>query len=160
MLILIEIEMRTMFTAMLGTGNLKFDKDLPIHREMVELSREIITARKSFNQCEFSCEVSIVPALGIVARWCRDRALRREAISLLRWYGTTEGIWDGPMMAEMSDFHMRAEEEGVDTEFIPESARVRSTGLVINQQRRVGRLQLIRGTKETGETRLEATVHW
>lgn len=144
----------------MDTNNCAFDKHFAEFRDIVTVSREIIRAKKTFSSSDFTFELGIVPTLHMAAKWCRDRVIRREAISLMEWYGAREGHWDSVIMADIDTCLMNLEEAGVETEYIPESARVRIINLTANQGNRCANIEYIRGSKRTGEIRGEARIDW
>ncbi|KAI9648892.1 hypothetical protein NHQ30_001458 [Ciborinia camelliae] len=61
----------------------------------------------------FALDLGIIPPLFVVATKCRDRSLRREAISLLTSSHRREGMWDSRLCAVVGNWIMRVEEEGL-----------------------------------------------
>ena len=99
-----------------------YDRFYPDFKEIVDLSRSLIghhrTAGGSF------VGFGIILPLFCAGTMCRDRILRREAISLLRMTGRMEGIWDSSVLASVATWIMMLEEDGIVSEYIPEEARV------------------------------------
>lgn len=62
----------------------------------------------------FALDLGIIPPLFVVATKCRDRRLRREAISLLTSSHRREGMWDSRLCAGVGSWIMNVEEEGLD----------------------------------------------
>lgn len=147
-------------TGAMDTNNCAFDKHFAEFRDIVTVCREIIRAKKSFSSADFTFELGILPTLHLTAKWCRDRAVRREAICMMEWYGAREGHWDGIILADIDRCLMNLEEEGIEEDFVPESARVRITNLTANQGDRWASMEYIRGSPRTGEARGEARVEW
>jgi hypothetical protein len=58
----------------------------------------------------FSSESSVIEALYFTALKCRDGAVRRAALDLLKSAGK-EGIWDGAVMAKVAEHVMKKEEQ-------------------------------------------------
>jgi hypothetical protein len=90
----------------------------------------------------FSFEVGILPLLCIVGSKCREPALRRQAIELLRKCPVQEGLWEPFGTSRICEWMMEIEEmglvEGGDWGFVPESSRVRLTGMQCElSQRRI-----------------------
>ena len=74
-------------------------------------------------------EEGVILGLFFVALRCRERAVRGEAIELLRGAKRREGIWDSWDSARVVDFIRGVEEEGAEDgmgegEVIPEEKRV------------------------------------
>jgi hypothetical protein len=133
------------------SGTCSHDKYFTHFREIVNLSREIIRIKKTFSQSDFAVELGIIPSLHATAKWCRERTIRREAIAILRWYDSREGHWDSNVMADIDTCVMELEEEGVDTEFIPECARVRVLSITSDDGEGWAIVEYIRGSLRTGE---------
>jgi hypothetical protein len=144
----------------MDTNNCAFDKHFAEFRDVVNVAREIVRAKKSFSKGDFTFEHGILPVLHITAKWCRDRQVRREAIEIMEWYGCREGHWDSVVIADIDRCIMNLEEEGIEEDFVPECARVRITNLKANQGDRWATLEYIRGSKRTGESRGEAHLEW
>jgi hypothetical protein len=135
------------------SGICSHDKYFAHFRDIVTISREIIRIKKTFSQSDFTVELGIIPSLHATAKWCRERKIRREAISLLRWYGSREGHWDSQTMAEIDNCVMDLEEEGIDTEYIPEGARVRVISITSDEGGEWATVEYVRGSPRTGELR-------
>lgn len=133
------------------SGTCSHDKYFTHFREIVNLSREIIRIKKTLSQSDFAVELGIIPSLHATAKWCRERTIRREAIALLRWYDSREGHWDSRVMADIDTCVMELEEEGIDTEYIPECARVRVLSITSDDGQGWALVEYIRGSPRTGE---------
>jgi transcriptional regulator with XRE-family HTH domain len=133
-------------------GMCSHDKYFSHFREIVTLSKEIIRIKKTLSQSEFAVELGIIPSLHMAARWCRGRTIRREAIALLYEYGSREGHWDSKTMAVMDSCVMELEEEDIDTEYIPEFARVRVLSITSDEEGGDwATVEYVRGSPRTGE---------
>ena len=133
------------------SGICSYDKYFSHFREIVTLSREIIRIKKTFSQSDFAVELGIIPSLHATAKRCRERTIRREAIELLQWYASREGHWDSRVMAEMDNCVMELEEEGIETEYIPECARVRILNITSDDGGEWATVEYVRGSPRTGE---------
>lgn len=133
------------------SGMCSHDKYFSHFREIVTLSKEIIRVKKTFSQSDFAVELGIIPSLHTTAKCCRERTIRREAIALLQWYDSREGHWDSRSMAEIDGCVMELEEEGIDTEFIPECARIRVLSITSDEVGDLATIEYVRGTPRTGE---------
>ena len=60
----------------------------------------------------FSFEMGVIPALYFVGIKCRDRLLRRRAISMLHATPRKEGLWDAHRAARVAERVMTLEEQG------------------------------------------------
>ncbi len=133
------------------SGICSHDKYFSHFREIVTLSREIIRIKKTFTQSDFAVELGIIPSLHATAKLCRERKIRRDAIELLQWYDSREGHWDSKSMAEVDSCVMELEEEGIETEYIPEFARVRVLSITPDDGGEWATLDYVRGSPRTGE---------
>ncbi|KAE9376275.1 hypothetical protein N431DRAFT_400381 [Stipitochalara longipes BDJ] len=133
------------------SGICSYDKYFSHFREIITLSREVIRIKKTFTQSDFSVELGIIPSLHATAKWCRERTIRREAIELLQWYASREGHWDSKTMAEVDSVVMELEEEGIETEYIPECARVRVVSISSDEGGEWATVEYVRGSPRTGE---------
>lgn len=93
----------------------------------------------------FALDLGIIPPLFVVATKCRDRRLRREAISLLTSSHRREGMWDSRLCAGVGNWIMNVEEEGLDEyvrggesemQFVGEERRVMVMEIGFNLERR------------------------
>jgi hypothetical protein len=133
-------------------GMCSHDKYFTHFREIATLSREIIRIKKILSKSEFAVELGIIPSLHMAAKWCRERTIRREAVALLQWYESREGHWDSKMMAEIDICMMELEEEGIDTEYIPECARARVLNITSDKEGGGwATVEYVRGSPRTGE---------
>jgi hypothetical protein len=90
---------------------------------------------------------------------CRDRKLRREAIDLLSETPWREAHWDSAHAADVAKFVMQVEEEGIETDYIPEWARVSSFEVDIQMSTGIVYLSCLRGVGEAAVT-VEGTLDW
>jgi len=145
----------------LDTDNCSCDHLSAEFHEIYALSSEIASFIKSdHNHLNYSFELAVIPAIFVVSRFCRERELRRKAITLLEKFEMSEGTWDSNFSAAFVRKLMELEEEGVETEFVPEGARVRVINEIFHMERRICVMKYIRGTKRTGETTGEAVYYW
>ncbi|CAG7976317.1 unnamed protein product [Penicillium salamii] len=78
----------------------------------------------------FSVNIGITAPLGLVILKCRDWAIRREAIALLRRSRRQEGIWSTDFVASVTERFTQIESKGLGPgDVIPESSRVKSIRL-------------------------------
>jgi len=73
----------------------------------------------------FAFDCNLIWSLKLVGTKCRDRKVRRRAIDLMRKYPRREGCRDNEMSAAVTSWLMEREEEGVESEFIPEEKRLK-----------------------------------
>ena len=73
----------------------------------------------------------------------RERKLRWKAIAPLKGYGMREGCLDSTHPASVMQKLMELEEEGVETEYIPEGARVRAIEEIFHPEERWSTIKYI-----------------
>ncbi|PMD43555.1 hypothetical protein L207DRAFT_300132 [Hyaloscypha variabilis F] len=125
-----------------------WDQFLPEFRAIVSLAktlfriipREPALAKKG----GFSLDISIVPPLYIVCKYCRDGGLRREAIALIDLCPGREGVWDSGLVRKVSTFLMDVEEEGMVDGYIPEFARARIQKVAVNVLKKTADVECVR----------------
>ena len=82
-----------------------------------------------------------VMVLYYTATRCRERSIRREAISILREWPRKNGIWDSLQAAQVAEWIVGIEEEAAcGMENIPEEARIRTHSLKVTREK--GKLQI------------------
>jgi hypothetical protein len=86
--------------------------------------------------------------------------VRREAIRLLRAVASQEGVWDSLMIAEIGECMMKLEEDGVETEHIPEEARVRLKHVNMNIAERMLTVECVGGHEEEESIERAVEVNW
>lgn len=84
--------------------------------------------------------------------------MRREALGLLRSFPRREGVWDSLLVAEIGQRIMEFEEEGLEGEFIPESARVRLSKVEVDDLTRSARLGCVKRAVDRGVVSLQKTT--
>ncbi len=117
----------------LSKSQLIYDRFTREFEEIIKLSRlllEGIDTGKPLVGGDFSFDMGVILPLATPAISCRDRKLRREAIELMRSKRIREFQWPIDTTVDVATFLLELEEEGVETEYIPEEARAR---LVINR---------------------------
>ncbi|KAI9734036.1 MAG: hypothetical protein M1818_006974 [Claussenomyces sp. TS43310] len=106
-------------------------------REIVALTRSLLESRKMPRSTFFMFDMGLVVPLYLTALKCRDRVIRREAISLLRSECRREGIWESGLGAEVGSWIMQLEEQNVSSMVtIPEKHRFRIIDMTFDLQRR------------------------
>jgi hypothetical protein len=116
-------------------SNNDFDNLAENARWLIDMARQILeherqdggidraTATCTTPTCNF--DDSIVLALFIVATRCRHRLARREAIALLQKHPRREGLWDSEMAANVAQWFVDIEEEGLCGEdHVPSGSRL------------------------------------
>lgn len=87
----------------------------------------------------YSFELGVVPILSGIACSCREPAIRRRAVSLLRTSRRREALWDSFLAACVCERVIEIEERGLgivrSCSDIPEISRVRVTSILIDMER-------------------------
>jgi hypothetical protein len=96
-----------------------------------------------FAKGAFSFDVGLVYPLLNLASNCRDRRLRREAMETISGRAWREAGWVSQMCADTVLFLVEMEEDGVETDYIPEWVRARLTGIDANLEERTAHLRCI-----------------
>lgn len=93
-----------------------WDLYIPVWEEVVSIAETIHNGSLD-NRIEqthqFTLDSTLIAPLYEVARLCREPALRRRAIALLRTHPTREGLWDSLLAAQAAERQMETEERAV-----------------------------------------------
>lgn len=149
-------------TCRFSTTQLIWDSFTPQMQSLVGMSRTVLNHPYSevvFNERSFTFDMGLIYPLLTAAACCRDRRIRREAIELLSTRTWREAQWMTQMSADIAIFMLETEEEGVETEFIPEWARARLTGVDIVKEERRTILHCIRGVGSSA-VHIESVRDW
>lgn len=136
----------------LSHTELVYDHYFTEFSEIVRLSKILLEGTENNTPLvggAFSFDMGVILPLSTPAMRCRDRKLRREAISLLaerKLY--REFQWPSDTSADVAKFLMEVEEEGVETDYIPEQSRARLTAIHSNVEKKTAHLFCVRGTGE------------
>jgi hypothetical protein len=103
----------------------------------------------------FSFDLGIIPSLFYLTKTCRHKATRIEEISILKSSPRRETFWNSLLIADISEWLMMKEETGRVGNFIPESARLRVTGININMLERTVKVNWIGKTSEGDDMSIE-----
>lgn len=153
--ILLKLHSLTMTIRLAGNlshTELVYDHYFTEFSEIVRLSKILLEGTGNNTPLvggAFSFDMGVILPLTTPAMRCRDRKLRREAICLLaerRIY--REFQWPSDTSADVAQFLMEVEEEGVETDYIPEQARARLTAIHSNVEKKTARVFCVRGTGE------------
>lgn len=152
--------------SLIMTEECSFDKYLPQYREMMFLAKAYYktSSRSTQQHTVFSVDFGVLPAIYTVIKHCRHPAIRREAIALLRASPRREGIWQSSLVAEIGEWMMGLEEEGMsENGYIPEHCRVRIVRTIVDVQKRtawLGCAKRVRGKDGGGLVYENTTVKW
>jgi hypothetical protein len=123
-----------------------YDRYLSDFRSLLKQCEEIIKYREiapTNNWAEyadrmslFEFEFGMIAPLFVIACHCRDPALRRKAIRLMRYLHRTEGAWDTCSAGKIAEAIMETEERGLTVietcESVTENSRIRATNADID----------------------------
>lgn len=107
-----------------STSEMAYDNYIDLFREMIELAKLQLSC--SSKDPMFAFDLQNVWPLFLVAKKCRERNVRREAIRLLAEWPRREGIWDSVVAAAVSAWVCGIEEEGMVNGWIEERSRAGS----------------------------------
>jgi hypothetical protein len=139
---------QVVITGVTFTDELSYDIFLPEFHEILALVSIVVdeyskaSAQRALAESGFLLGLGITPALYVLVVRCRDRALRRRAIDILRkWH--PEACWTPGMIAEIGAFIMDVEEKDVTDDIIPEKARAVVTAVCEAPDQHVGQGQIL-----------------
>ncbi|KUJ22185.1 uncharacterized protein LY89DRAFT_577048, partial [Mollisia scopiformis] len=118
---------RLMLSMALVANQLLFDEHIDEFHEVVYLAK--ILHSSSLAEGPLSFDLGYIPALFTVTSKCRDRRVRREAAHLLLSKAWREGLWESNVTGRVSAAVIDIEEEGLQGDFVPEEARIKSMRL-------------------------------
>ncbi|TVY41278.1 hypothetical protein LCER1_G008849 [Lachnellula cervina] len=146
----------------LSPTELIWDSFTPQMETLVGMCRTILNhphADIVFGEGGFTFDMGLIYPLLTPAINCRDRRLRRDALDLLCTRPWREAQWASLVCADVARFKLETEEDGVETDHIPEWARVRLTGVDVIEKERKGTLQGIRGVGESA-VHIQSVRNW
>ena len=84
----------------------------PVWDEVISIAEDL-QHTQSKQKHQFTLDSTLIAPLYEVARHCREPALRRRAIALLREHPTREGLWDSLIAAQAAERQIELEEQAV-----------------------------------------------
>jgi len=139
-----------------------YDEYKPLFQEIVTKANHLLTTSDNpATTSRFTLDLGTILPLAFTAVKCRDRRIRRQAISLLWSKARREGLcFDTITVARVCAWLLSIESEGIreDSESIPEASRVQVSNVHFNPDERWLWVQLsctgsnerfINGTRET-----------
>ncbi|TVY78303.1 Beauvericin cluster-specific repressor BEA4 [Lachnellula suecica] len=138
------------------------DSLTPQMESLIGMSRTILNhpyAEVIFGEGSFTFDMGLIYPLVTPAFSCRNRKLRRDALDLLCTRFWREAQWMSLISADMARFIMETEESGVETEYIPDWARVRLGGVEIVAEEHKGTMHCVRGVGESA-VHIESVRDW
>lgn len=159
-----HLMLKVLVASELSPTELIFDNFIPEFREMVELYKRFFHHPYIVNMApegSYSSTTGLNPLFPIATR-CRDRAIRREAITLLRSRYWREGERWSVEMAEIAECLMLIEEEGIESDYVPDQARVRLLE-VIDEESEGGKQVIVKYVQNLGPngvTRTKVVYDW
>jgi len=138
-----HIMLKVLVASELSPTELIFDNFITEFRDMIEFYRRFLYHPYIVNMAPEGsyCSTTGLNPLFPIATRCRDRAIRREAITFLRSRYWREGERWSVEMADIAECLMLVEEEGIESDYVPDEARVRL--LEVIDQESEGRKQVI-----------------
>ncbi|OJJ51783.1 hypothetical protein ASPZODRAFT_12590 [Penicilliopsis zonata CBS 506.65] len=94
----------------------KWDRYCPLFDQMVQIGESIVllsTTATTESGTSFSLDLGITGCMFNAAARCRDPAIRRRAVQVLRAAAVQEGVWNSRVVAEMAQQWIAIEEEGL-----------------------------------------------
>jgi hypothetical protein len=140
-----SIALSIRLAAVTSASELVYDGHLPEFQKIISLARPMVENPKLFNEGSFCFEQGFILDVSLVASSCRDRKVRREAIELLNLKDWREGTWGSRRVADAVQFLMDTEEEGVETDFIPEYARARFVRIEVEVEKHQAFIECMKG---------------
>ena len=154
-----------LLTGELSTSELVYDAFYPEFEEIVSLASAFFhhpSSAKLIPAGSCNANSGLIFPLRLTAEKCRDRRLRREAIELLLSRQWREASWWwSSSTAQIGQWLISVEEDGVETDYIPEWARARLSGLHYTEEGgvRKSNVECIRGVGEQREVKV-ARWNW
>jgi hypothetical protein len=135
---MLSITAKIMLMGAFFNSELGYDSLLPEFTENTILAESVygplISARKGI--VSFNFDPNVLPPMYQLLVKCRDRMLRRRVIRLLTSYFHREGPWDSHAIARTGTWIMKVEEDGIETEHIPDHRRARMTKFHVDSMNR------------------------
>jgi hypothetical protein len=149
-----------MLLASLFGDEFSLDNFAPTFRSLVILGNTIAADPFFATPHLFTFDTGIVNPIRLIAKWCREPVIRRASLALLRKVAVREGIYDALIMASVSEYVMRMEEEFLDEGgHIERAMRVKITGVAIDALKRAATVTCRRlGTMPDGTADERVTV--
>ncbi|EFX05269.1 GTP-binding protein [Grosmannia clavigera kw1407] len=97
-------------------GEMCYDSFLPQFQRCVALAGDIAAAHERYSgsiKPTFTPEIGIAPVLYIIGVKCRQRLVRREALSILQRRAIREAVWDSTVAAKVVERVIEIEEGGI-----------------------------------------------
>jgi hypothetical protein len=139
-----------------GPTEVCYDEFLPTFSEMNDIASKML----DYQQSIFTFDLQTLWPLDLVAKKCRDRKVRREAIRLMKIKPRREGIWDSMIAASICEWVVGLEEKGMRDGFIPEESRARNIGSRLDLESRRANAWCYLPAENGGLKKLETIVTW
>ena len=142
----------------LSTTEMIYDQFLDDFAEILRLAKLFFQHPCSsllIPEGSYSSNAGLIFPLRLIADKSRHHALRREAIALLKSRSWRESTFWSTSTAQISEWLMDVEEEGMEREAIPERARARLLEVELDEGKEVRRVRVmcVKGTGEMQEFR-------
>jgi hypothetical protein len=120
-----------------------WDGHNPNFQRMVALARQVFDDEFLRDWHGFAFDGGVIKPLWMIAHYCREPAIRRDAIALMRKVAAKELFWDALLQASSCEVQMLSEEEGMDENgFIPESERFKIVAGSVDGLRATGTITI------------------
>lgn len=129
----------------MSISELFYDRYLSEFKKIISLARPMVGNPQSFTEGSFCFDQEFVYELVLVAFSCRDSSPCRKVIELLGSKDWKEGTWGSRRVADGARHMVRTEEEGAETEYIPEYSRTRLVRIEVDVERRLAHIQCVWG---------------
>lgn len=124
--VILNLQVKTMSFALLVPcikDEATFDDYNKDFLEIIDLAEDVLKNSKSTRH-SFLLDTHVVIPLFVTAHKCRDRAIRRNAISLMYQYPRREGVWDSLLCGTLAEWVMELEERHLHEGQVPGWARI------------------------------------
>ncbi|EPE30587.1 Zn2/Cys6 DNA-binding protein [Glarea lozoyensis ATCC 20868] len=140
----------------LNTPESSADRFLPYFQYIVSLGQQVVDYERIYESSAghqtYAFECRIIAPLFLVARKCRDAALRRQAIRLLLSSRRQELFWDSMTAGNVGFWILTLEEEGKnELGYISDSNRAWGHSMELDLQRKVTLVRCRLGPKIPGQ---------
>jgi hypothetical protein len=124
---------------------LSYDSYMPKFQTALSLAETLSAATFSKSKPTFVVWSILVKSLYFVALKCRNRSLRREAITRLQSMTRREGLWDARVASAVAKKVMKLEDGEGDqwSDFVPEYRRLRGIKTSFDLHKRQGNLRYL-----------------
>jgi hypothetical protein len=124
-------------------GEISYDAHILQFGEIISLAERLIACEKKRTP-QYSFDGSLIVSVYVTGMKCRDSAVRRSVIRILRSKPMREGTLDGALRARLVELQREIEEAGAVGNYIPEEARIRGIKTKCNMELRKGTMTYLK----------------